>query len=155
VSMKNTKDCPACRRPAHNRPLPPDGFWQVQVLQRIGMYPYRCESCGARFYRKVPIGRGLGEGRYEAAPHRPAPEGGSGVGARRGPAPGRKPETTRGQGSSASPPSLREGIPKVVAPPEATSESLSHEDFVDLIDHIRRSEERKGLKAPEKPDEDA
>lgn len=162
MSPKNLKDCPACRRPAPNRPLPPDGFWQVQVLQRIGMYPYRCESCGARFYRKVPIGKGLGEGRYQAIPHRPAPHGGSGVGTQPGAAPVRQSESRRGRGSSSGsrmrasnrPTSSREEIPKVVAPPEATSESLSHEDFVDLIDHLRRSEERKGLKVPEKPDED-
>jgi hypothetical protein len=121
VSSKKPLVCPACRRPARTRPLPPEGFWQEQVLQRIGMYPYRCEACGVRFYRKVPVGKGLGEARYTTPPRGPAPS--------RGPAP------------------PNSYIPKVVAPPEATGDALTHEDFVDLIDHISRSEERKGLKA--------
>lgn len=28
------------------------------------MYPYRCEACGSKFYRRVASGKGLGEGRY-------------------------------------------------------------------------------------------
>ena len=129
MSARSPRVCPACRKPARDRPLPPEGFWQEQILQRIGMYPYRCEACGARFYRKVPVGKGLGEPRYPTPSHRPEPSR------------DRAPSPT--------------GIPKVVAPPEATGDSLSHEDFVDLIDHISRSEQRKGLKVPEKKDEDA
>ena len=126
MSAKNPRVCPACRRPARNSPLPPEGFWQEQILQRIGMYPYRCEACGAKFYRKVPIGKGLGEARYPIPP--------------RGPAPSREPAPSRSN------------IPKVVAPPEATGDTLSHGDFVDLIDHISRSEERKGLKVDDNED---
>lgn len=64
MSVKNTRTCPACQKAARTRPLPPEGFWQERVLQPIGMYPYRCEACGARFYRRTPIGEGLGEARH-------------------------------------------------------------------------------------------
>ena len=147
MSSINPRVCPACRKPARNRPLPPEGFWQVQVLQRIGMYPYRCEACDARFYRKVPVGQGLGEGRFSRPPHRPMKVRDADQVARAGKVTGR--ETRR----TASSPTE---IPKVVAPPEAVGDSLTHRDFVDLIDHISRAEERKGLKVPEKSkDEDA
>lgn len=174
MSAKAVRVCPACRRPAQNRPLPPEGFWQEQVLQRVGMYPYRCEACGARFYRKVKIGEaGLGEARYPTPPRRPAsskrpasvpvdepahPAPSASVLA--GSPPRRRPpqniplplepKRTAGLGAKRDP----NEIPKVVAPPEATGDDLSHEDFVDLIDHISRSEQRKGLKIPEKEDED-
>jgi hypothetical protein len=92
------------------------------------MYPYRCEACSARFYRKVPVGEGLGEARY--------------------PSPTRDPVHSKGPAPS------RHQIPKVVAPPEATGDSLSHDEFVDLIDHVSRSERRQGLEVPEKKDED-
>jgi len=155
VSAKKPRVCPACRRPARHSPLPPDGFWQVQVLQRIGMYPYRCEACDARFFRKVPVGQGLGKGSYKPV---------SGAGHRRGAAAwdgfskaGKElaPSQPRAKTLEKTPPSPPDGIPRVVAPPEATDNSLTREDFVDLIGQISRSEERKGLKVPEKQDEDA
>ena len=140
MSAKSVRVCPACRRPAQTRPLPPEGFWQVQVLQRLGMYPYRCEACGAKFYRKVPVGEGLDEIRYRTPPRAPAPRPGTAFGA--GPVPRKDPPRAGNQ------------IPKVVAPPEATGDNLTHEDFVDLIDHISRSEKRKGLKVEETDDEE-
>jgi len=62
-----------------------------------------------------------------------------------------------GEGPGSSRPVVsQEEIPKIVARPEATEDSLTHEDFVDLIEHISRSEQRKGLKVPDdKKDEDA
>ena len=147
MSSINPRVCPACRKPARNRPLPPEGFWQVQVLQRIGMYPYRCEACGAKFYRKVPVGQGLGEGRFSRPPHRPMKARDADDVARVGGAAARD-----SRPAAAGPPE----IPRVVAPPEAVGDSLTHRDFVDLIDHIRRAEERKGLKVRGKSaDEDA
>lgn len=116
MTARSPRVCPACRRPARNRPLPPAGFWQEQVLQRLGMYPYRCEDCGVRFYRKVPVGDGLGEARYAV--------------------PNRKPPLSRNP-----------------APPEAPGDALSHEEFVDLIDHISRADPAKGRDAAEKKDE--
>ena len=139
MSNPSPRVCPACRRPARNKPLPPEGFWQEQVLQRIGMYPYRCEACGVRFYRKVPIGKGLGEGRYQTHPHRPAPDRGSGVG--EGPAPPR-PQRSPGR------------TPGVAELPEVPDDSLSHEDFVDLVDHISRPGQLEGARAPGKKNED-
>jgi hypothetical protein len=61
-----------------------------------------------------------------------------------------EPRRTAGQGK----PDRPDQIPKVVAPPEATGDALSHDDFVDLIDHISRSEERKGLTVSEEEDEE-
>ncbi len=130
MSGNDPKVCPACRRPARNRPLPPEGFWQEQVLQRLGMYPYRCEDCGARFYRRVPVGRGLGAGRYQTPPA-------GAVFAENSPSPSAENET-----------------PKILVPPESEADGLSHEDFVDLIHHISRSEQRKGLKVTEKKDDE-
>ena len=40
----------------------------------------------------------------------------------------------------------------MVAPEEAMGDSLSREEFGELIDQISRSERRKGLKASEKED---
>jgi len=85
------------------------------------MYPYRCDACGVRFYRRIPVGDGLGEARYTIPTDRPT-----------------------------LPPTE---VPKVVAPTEATGDSLSGEEFVDLIDQISRAEQRKGLRVPEKEDE--
>ena len=151
MTGKNPRVCPACHKPARNRPLPPEGFWQVQILQRIGMYPYRCEACEVRFYRKVPIGLGLGPGRFSTSRHRPMPKRDSGA----APRPRGKRSAAGAEGSS-RPPGPKDHIPRVVAPPEATGDLLTHEGFVDLIDHIRRAEERKGLRAPdEMKDEDA
>lgn len=174
MSAKVVRVCPACRRPAQNRPLPPEGFWQEQVLQRIGMYPYRCEACGVRFFRKVKVGEGgLGEARYQTPTRSPAPPLKRPVSAPAdspvsAPAvtpasvpadrPGKpkavqlplEPRRTAGQGK----PDRPDQIPKVVAPPEATGDALSHDDFVDLIDHISRSEERKGLTVSEEEDEE-
>ena len=104
----------------------------MQILQRIGMYPYRCEACGARFYRRVEVGDVA-----KAAPrHHPMESSVH-------PVPG---------GPS---PTAMESGPRVVSPPEGIADDgLSHEDFVDLIDHISRSEQRKGLKAQKKESED-
>lgn len=138
----------------------------MQVLQRIGMYPYRCEACDARFYRKVPVGEGLGRGRYKSSLEAPRHRGAA---AWDGFADSREQKERRHFDSSEvsaatpdlsrttekPPPIPPETIPRVVAPPEAVDNSLTHEDFVDLIGHISRSEERKGLKVPEKKDEDA
>lgn len=125
--------CPACRGVARSKPLPPEGFWQVQILQRIGMYPYRCEACGVRFFRRVEVGD------VAKSPPRHYP-----IERSVHPLPG-------GQV-----PSARENGPRVVPPPEGIADDgLTHEDFVDLIDHISRSEQRKGLKAPgEDPEDD-
>lgn len=128
MTGRSPRVCPACRRPARNSPLPPEGFWQVQVLQRIGMYPYRCLDCDARYYRKVPIGRGLGEARYPIQEPDLVPQG--------------RPEPSPDE------------APKILVPPDVDGDGLSHEDFVDLIDHISRSEQRKGLKASENTDKD-
>ena len=104
----------------------------MQILQRIGMYPYRCEACGARFYRRVEVGD------VAKAPPRHHPMESSVH-----PVPG---------GPS---PTAMESGPRVVSPPEGIADDgLSHEDFVDLIDHISRSEQRKGLKAQKKDPED-
>ncbi len=123
--------CPACRGVARSKPLPPEGFWQVQILQRIGMYPYRCEGCGARFYRRVVVSHDLGTQKRSGAV---------------GPAPQKRIEKSAES-------VLRDG-PRIVPPPELDEDGLSHEAFVDLIDHISRSEHRKGLKAPRKGGED-
>jgi len=113
------------------------------------MYPYRCEACGARFYRKVPVGEGMGASLDAPHAHGPGKYAGEGL------APSQSPKRTVGEGLAPSrePRVVGDGIPQVVAPPEATDSTLSHEDFVDLIDHISRSEQRKGLKIPEKDDE--
>jgi hypothetical protein len=95
----------------------------VQVLQRIGMYPYRCEACGVRFYRRVRVSQDLGK------PERPRAA---------------RPATQRQVG--APPPPVAKGGPRVITPVEVSDDGLTHADFVDLIDHISRSEERKGLK---------
>jgi hypothetical protein len=108
--------------------LPPEGFWQVQILQRIGMYPYRCEACGARFFRRVRVGDVAKTPPRSHAIKRAAQ-----------PRPGDR---------SAD---VAQNVPRVIAPPEAGfDDDLSHADFVDLIDHISRSEQRKGLGAPKK-----
>ena len=142
MSARTLRVCPACHRPARNRPLPPEGFWQEQVLQRIGMYPYRCEVCGARFFRRVPVGDGLGDGRLTSPTRGPAPS--------RDPASSPDVEHRGGEGLARS----QDQIPKVVRPPEDNRDFLSHEEFVDLVDHISLSEHRKGIAVPEKDDEE-
>ena len=135
MSARTLRVCPACRRPARTRPLPPDGFWQEQVLQRIGMYPYRCEDCGCRFYRKVKVGEGIVLSQPSS---HPMP-----IGPSSSPADGHSPAAKRPASA-----------PKVLTNPEAPGDAISHDDFVDLIDHIRRSEERKGLKVSKKDNEE-
>jgi len=126
--------CPACRRPARTRPLPPDGFWQEQILQRIGMYPYRCEACGARFYRKVEVGEKV------APPRRPETH----------PQPPIRTSAVRQpEGKAGAPP------PRVLSHLDTPSDSLSHDDFVDLIDHIKQAEHRQGLEVRKEDDADS
>ena len=127
MTAKPVRVCPACRGVARSKPLPPEGFWQVQVLQRIGMYPYRCQGCGARFYRRVKISEDL------ATPTRSHVVG----------PPGR-------QGTANVDSSAAAGGPRVVVPSEGFDDGSSHADFVDLIGHISRSEQRKGLKERDK-----
>ena len=104
----------------------------MQILQRIGMYPYRCEGCGARFFRRVRVGDVA-----KTPPRSHAMESFA------------LPRPGEIQSAAA-----RNGL-KVIPPPEAaTDDGLTHSDFVDLIDHISRSEQRKGLKAPKMDRED-
>lgn len=43
--------CPACREETESVRIPPRGLIQSLVLVRLGFFPYRCQSCGARFVR--------------------------------------------------------------------------------------------------------
>ena len=97
------------------------------------MYPYRCDACGVRFFRRVEVGD------VAKSPPRHYP-----IERSVHPIPGWQA------------PSARENGPRVVPPPEGIADDgLSHEDFGDLIDHISRSEQPKGLKAPgEDPEDD-
>ena len=131
MTAKPVRVCPACRGVARCKPLPPEGFWQVQILQRIGMYPYRCEGCGARFYRRTTTSEALN------TPPR----------ARTG-------EKSDDESGAQNLPPVSHHSPRVVSPPEVEDEGLSHADFVDLIGHISRSEQRKGLKAKKGSTED-
>ena len=92
------------------------------------MYPYRCEACGVRFYRKVPVGEGLGQARYPTPRHRPPP-------------------------SRRSVPSQAEKA-EVVTQPAPRGDSLSHGGFLDLIDSVNRPKQHRQADAPEKKEED-
>ena len=152
MTAKAIRVCPACRRPARNRPLPPDGFWQEQVLQRIGMYPYRCEACGARFYRKVKVGDKVAPPRRpETHPLPPAQARASGR-SQGGAASQRAPDSSQ--------PPAPPGTPRQIPPPrvlthlDTPSDALTHDDFVDLIDHIKQAEHRQGLEVRKDDDAD-
>lgn len=43
--------CPACREKTESVRIPPRGFMQTFVLLRLGFFPYRCLTCGARYVR--------------------------------------------------------------------------------------------------------
>ena len=43
--------CPACRDKTESVRIPPRGFMQTFVLLRLGFFPYRCLTCGARYVR--------------------------------------------------------------------------------------------------------
>ena len=53
----NTRDqsrrCPSCDSIAVPKLLTPQGFWQKQILARLGMMPFRCPECQSRFYRRA------------------------------------------------------------------------------------------------------
>jgi hypothetical protein len=130
MSAKPVRVCPACRGVTRSRPLPPQGFWQVQILQRLRMYPYRCEGCGARFYRRVEVSQNLLASSRKRSDPRPM---------RQGPAHAFRAESTSG--------------PKGVATREESLDGeRSHQDFVELIGHVNRPKQRQDLKTRDESD---
>ena len=59
--------CPACREKSESVRIPPRGFVQTFVLMRLGFFPYRCLSCGARYVRLRRSTLELDSGSPEAA----------------------------------------------------------------------------------------
>lgn len=51
------KSCPICHREGTLLLVATSGFWERQVLARLGWNPYRCRVCGHRIVR---MGRGRG-----------------------------------------------------------------------------------------------
>lgn len=86
------------------------------------MYPYRCEACGVRFYRRVRVGK-------------------------EGIVPPRRSEThpAPSSGPVKRPAAVPAG-PKTLTHPELPGEKLSHEEFVELIDQMRQTEKRRDPK---------
>ena len=53
------KTCPSCQTTEHVHRSRSEGFWEQQLLTRIGIKAFRCSTCRERFYRwswksKVP-----------------------------------------------------------------------------------------------------
>ena len=45
------KACPVCKKAEKFRGSHPKGFWEKKMLSLILLRPFRCSSCGRRFYR--------------------------------------------------------------------------------------------------------
>ena len=113
------------------------------------MYPYRCEACGARFYRKVKVGEIVAPPRRPEVHPPPVKRPASGDASKRSDsAPARSP-VPGGTHAKQDPPR------RMLSNLDTPSDALTHDDFVDLIDHIKQAEERQGLAVRREDDKDS
>lgn len=45
------RDCSVCKKPQTAEMVAPKGVWETKILTRLGLQPYECRSCHARFFR--------------------------------------------------------------------------------------------------------
>lgn len=51
ASHDRLRKCPVCKATAFHRPTRARGFWETRIFTVVGLRPFRCAKCGARFLR--------------------------------------------------------------------------------------------------------